>query len=37
MKGDVGMTAGGVALVAGGVGYGLWTMRRRGVSGTHAG
>jgi hypothetical protein len=37
MKGDVGMTAGGIALVAGGVGYGLWTMRRRGADGTHAG
>ena len=37
MKGDVGMTAGGLALVAGGVGYGLWTMRRRGASGTHGG
>jgi hypothetical protein len=38
MKGDIGMTAGGVALVAGGVGYGLWTMRRRGsASGTHVG
>jgi X-X-X-Leu-X-X-Gly heptad repeat protein len=37
MKGDVGMTAGGLALVAGGVGYGLWTMRRREASGTHAG
>jgi hypothetical protein len=37
MKGDLGMTAGGVALVAGGVGYGLWTMRRRGADGTHAG
>ncbi|WP_194925280.1 hypothetical protein [Catenulispora pinisilvae] len=36
MKGDVGMTAGGIALVAGGVGYGLWTMRRRGADGTHA-
>lgn len=37
MKGDVGMTAGGIALVAGGVGYGLWSMRRRGADGTHAG
>ncbi|NUP48340.1 MAG: hypothetical protein HOW97_13690 [Catenulispora sp.] len=37
MKGDMGMTAGGIALVAGGVGYGLWTMRRRGASGTHVG
>lgn len=37
MKGDVGMTAGGLALVAGGVGYGLWSMRRRGADGTHAG
>ncbi|NUR58738.1 MAG: hypothetical protein HOV87_08635 [Catenulispora sp.] len=37
MKGDVGMTAGGLALVAGGVGYGLWTMRRRGATGTHVG
>ncbi|ACU77080.1 hypothetical protein Caci_8257 [Catenulispora acidiphila DSM 44928] len=37
MKGDMGMTAGGIALVAGGVGYGLWTMRRRGADGTHAG
>ena len=37
MKGDLGMTAGGVALVAGGVGYGLWSMRRRGADGTHAG
>jgi hypothetical protein len=38
MKGDVGMTAGGVALVAGGVGYGLWTMRRRGAAaGTRVG
>ena len=37
MKGDVGMTAGGIALVAGGVAYGLWTMRRRGADGTHAG
>jgi hypothetical protein len=37
MKGDVGMTAGGIALVAGGVGYGLWTMRRYGASGTHVG
>jgi hypothetical protein len=37
MKGDVGMTAGGIALVAGGVAYGLWTMRRRGSDGTHAG
>ena len=37
MKGDLGMTAGGIALVAGGVGYGLWTMRRRGTDGTHAG
>jgi hypothetical protein len=37
MKGDVGMTAGGIALVAGGIGYGLWTMRRRGADGTHAG
>ena len=37
MKGDVGMTAGGIALVAGGVAYGLWTMRRRGADGTHVG
>ncbi|MEY9926070.1 hypothetical protein ABH926_000690 [Catenulispora sp. GP43] len=37
MKGDLGMTAGGIALVAGGIGYGLWTMRRRGADGTHAG
>ncbi|MBW8803955.1 MAG: hypothetical protein JF587_08860 [Catenulisporales bacterium] len=37
MKGDAGMTAGGLALVAGGVGYGLWTMRRRGASGAHVG
>jgi hypothetical protein len=37
MKGDMGMTAGGIALVAGGVAYGLWTMRRRGSDGTHAG
>ncbi|GAA1998289.1 hypothetical protein [Catenulispora subtropica] len=37
MKGDVGMTAGGIALVAGGISYGLWTMRRRGASGTHVG
>jgi hypothetical protein len=37
MKGDVGMTAGGLALVAGGVGYGLWSMRRREASGTHVG
>ena len=37
MKGDAGMTAGGVALVAGGVAYGLWTMRRRGADGTYAG
>ena len=37
MKGDMGMTAGGIALVAGGVAYGLWTMRRRGADGTHAG
>lgn len=37
MKGDMGMTAGGIALVAGGVGYGLWTLRRRGASGTHVG
>ena len=37
MKGDLGMTAGGVALVVGGVGYGLWSMRRRGADGTHAG
>ena len=38
MKGDVGLTAGGVALVAGGVGYGLWTMRRRGAAtGTRVG
>ena len=37
MKGDMGMTAGGIALVAGGIGYGLWTMRRRGADGTHAG
>ena len=37
MRGDAGMTAGGIALVAGGVGYGLWTMRRRGADGTHAG
>lgn len=37
MKGDLGMTAGGIALVAGGVGYGLWSMRRRGADGTHAG
>jgi len=37
MKGDAGMTAGGIALVAGGVAYGLWTMRRRGADGTHAG
>ena len=29
MRGDMGMTAGGVALVAGGVGYGVWSMRRR--------
>ena len=36
-KGDMGMTAGGIALIAGGVGYGLWTMRRRGADGTHAG
>jgi X-X-X-Leu-X-X-Gly heptad repeat protein len=36
MKGDVGMTAGGIALVAGGVAYGVWTMRRRGADGTHA-
>ncbi|MFL6110074.1 MAG: hypothetical protein ACJ786_01785 [Catenulispora sp.] len=37
MKGDAGMTAGGLALVAGGVGYGLWTMRRRGAPGAHVG
>lgn len=37
MKGDMGMTAGGIALVAGGVAYGLWTMRRRGADSTHAG
>ena len=38
MKGDVGMTAGGVALVAGGVGYGLWSLRRRDSAiGTHVG
>lgn len=37
MKGDLGMTAGGVALVVGGVGYGLWSMRRRCADGTHAG
>jgi len=38
MKGDVGMTAGGVALVAGGVGYGLWSMRKRdSAAGTHVG
>jgi hypothetical protein len=37
MKGDLGMTAGGIALVAGGIGYGLWSMRRRGADGTHAG
>jgi hypothetical protein len=37
MKGDMGMTAGGIALVAAGVGYGLWSMRRRGADGTHAG
>lgn len=37
MKGDMAMTAGGIALVAAGVGYGLWTMRRRGADGTHAG
>ena len=38
MKGDLGMTAGGIALVTGGVGYGLWSLRRRGVaSGTHVG
>jgi hypothetical protein len=37
MKGDLGMTAGGIALVTGGVAYGLWTMRRRDADGTHAG
>jgi len=36
-RGDVGMTAGGIALVVGGVGYGLWTMRRRGISDPHVG
>jgi hypothetical protein len=37
-KGDMGLTAGGLALVAGGVGYGLWSMRRRDIaSGTHVG
>ena len=38
MKGDIGMTAGGVALVAGGVGYGLWSLRKRdSAAGTHVG
>jgi len=37
MQGDVGMTAGGIALVVAGVSYGLWTMSRRGSSGTHVG
>jgi hypothetical protein len=38
MRGDMGMTAGGLALVAGGVGYGVWSMRRREAgSGAHVG
>ena len=36
-RGDVGMTAGGIALVVGGVGYGLWTLRRRGIFDPHVG
>jgi hypothetical protein len=31
------MTAGGAALVAGGIGYGAWALRRRNASGTHVG
>jgi hypothetical protein len=37
VKGDLGMTAGGAALVAGGVAYGAWALRRRSTTGTHAG
>lgn len=37
VKGDLGMTAGGAALVAGGIAYGAWALRRRSASGTHAG
>lgn len=39
VKGDLGMTAGGAALVAGGIGYGAWVLRRRNAasSGTHVG
>jgi hypothetical protein len=37
VKGDLGMTAGGAALVAGGIAYGAWALRRRSTSGTHAG
>lgn len=39
VKGDIGMTAGGAALVAGGIGYGAWALRRRNAAstGTHVG